>query len=394
MKKITAFITAFVLFIGVAVSAHVITNKKLETNNADFGTWISTKKDLSYRAVTSNIEDDTVLMMGSSEFHHGNKTPYHPTNIFRDLNMNVMCIGAAQNQSLSHAITLGAIAPDMKNKKVVLIVSPSWFAKKGVDGSGFSARFSESMYEAFLKNDQLSDETKKAITQRTKQLLELSPGAQKRAETAEKVILDKNASLEEKVTFASSRWVTEEKENINIGLMWKLAGGKNNSQYKQGEQSLEPDWDKLAQEADQSIEGKTNNQFHMVDKLFKNKVEPTMKDQKDADLNRTYGDSPEYGDLRLFLDVCREQNMEVMLIMLPVNGWWYDYTGFPKENRQAFQTEVEKVAQEYGVKTCNFFDQCYTPGFLEDVVHPAGKGWVRINEEAYKFFKQDQKLDG
>ena len=97
MKKITAFITAFVLFIGVAVSAHVITNEKLETNNADFGTWISTKKDLSYRAVTSNIEDDTVLMMGSSEFHHGNKTPYHPTNIFRDLNMNVMCIGAAQN---------------------------------------------------------------------------------------------------------------------------------------------------------------------------------------------------------------------------------------------------------------------------------------------------------
>ena len=63
--------------------------------------------------------------------------------------------------------------------------------------------------------------------------------------------------------------MTEEKENINIGLMWKLAGGKNNSQYKQGEQSLEPDWDKLAQEADQSIEGKTNNQFHMVDKLFK-----------------------------------------------------------------------------------------------------------------------------
>ena len=116
--------------------------------------------------------------------------------------------------------------------------------------------------------------------------------------------------------------------------------------------------------------------------------------RKDADLNRTYGDSPEYGDLRLFLDVCREQNMEVMLIMLPVNGWWYDYTGFPKENRQAFQTEVEKVAQEYGVKTCNFFDQCYAPGFLEDVVHPAGKGWVRINEEAYKFFKQDQKLDG
>lgn len=389
MKKITAFITAFVLFIGVAVSAHVITGKRLETNNADFGTWISTKKDLSYRAVASNIQEDTVLMMGSSEFHHGNKTPYHPTNIFRGLNMNVMCLGAAQNQSLSHAITLGAVAPKMKNKKVVLMVSPSWFAKEGVDGSGFSARFSESMYEAFLQNDQLSEETKRAVAKRTDELLEISPGARKRADTAKRILLDGDTRPEEKVTFASDKWITQEKENISIGLMWKWAGGKNKTQYAPGQPTEEPDWDKLAEEADKSIEGQTNNQFNMVDKIFKKKVESTMKDRKDADLNRTYGDSPEYGDLRLFLDVCREQGMEVMLIMLPVNGWWYDYTGFPRENRQEFSTEVEKVAAEYGVKTCNFFDQCYTPGFLEDVVHPAGKGWVRINEEAYQFFKQD-----
>ena len=102
-------------------------------------------------------------------------------------------------QSLSHAITLGAIAPDMKNKKVVLIVSPSWFAKKGVDGSGFSARFSESMYEAFLKNDQLSDETKKAITQRTKQLLEVSPGAQKERKRLKKSYWTRMPALKKKL---------------------------------------------------------------------------------------------------------------------------------------------------------------------------------------------------
>ena len=80
MKKVAAFITALILFVGTALSVHTIAGEKLDTNNPFFGTWISTKKYLSYKAVSSNIEKDTVMMMGSSEFQYGNKTPYHPTN--------------------------------------------------------------------------------------------------------------------------------------------------------------------------------------------------------------------------------------------------------------------------------------------------------------------------
>ena len=389
MKKIIAFITAFVLFIGVAFSAHIFTNEELNTNNSEFGTWISTKKDLSYRAVSSNIEEDTFMMMGSSEFNHGKKTPYHPTQMFRKLNMNVMCIGAAQNQSLSHAITLAAVAPKLKTKKVVIIVSPSWFAVEGVDAAGFAARFSESMYEEFLGNNDIPEETKRAIIKRTDELLKKSPEIYKRAKTAEKLITNGDCSLEEKVKSKFDRWIIQEKENINVGMLWRMAGGKNKDKYIPLEKGEEPDWNKLAEEADASLQGKMNNQFNMVDKIFKSKVEPTMKDRKNADLNRTYGNSPEYGDLRLFLDVCKAYDIDAMLMLLPVNGWWYDYTGFPKENREQVSKGVEEIAAEYDVEICNFFDQCYTPGFLEDVVHPVGKGWVRINEEAYKFFEKN-----
>ena len=389
MKKITAFITAFVLFIGVAFSAHIVTTEKLNTNNYRFGTWISTKKDLSYRAISANIEEDTFMMMGSSEFNHGKKSPYHPTQIFRDLNINVMCVGAAQNQSLSHAITLAAVAPELKTKKVVLIVSPSWFASEGVDAAGFAARFSESMYEEFLANEDIPEETKDAIIKRTDDLLKKSPEIYKRANTAEKLIVDGNCSLEERVKYRFDKWITQEKENINVGMLWKMAGGKNNDEYKPLKRKAEPDWDKIAEEADASLQGKMNNQFNMVDDIFRKKVEPTMKERKNADLNRTYGNSPEYDDLRLFLDVCKAYDIEAMLMLLPVNGWWYDYTGFPKENREQVSKGVEKIAAEYDVEVCNFFDQCYTPGFLEDVVHPVGKGWVRIHEEAYKFFEKN-----
>lgn len=388
MKKVAAFITALILFVGTALSVHTIAGEKLDTNNPFFGTWISTKKDLSYKAVSSNIEKDTVMMMGSSEFQYGNKTPYHPTNIFRKLGMNVMCIGAAQNQSLSHAVTLGAVAPKLENKKVVLILSPTWFSKTGAESSGFSARFSESMYEQMLANDELSQETRNAIADRVDQMLQISPDTQASARTARSMIAGGRVSLKDRIAYRVEKWINTEKEDINVGLLWKASGGKNYHEYTPAKAGEEPDWDKLAKEADESMAGKVNNQFHMLDKLYKSKIKPEMKNRKNADVNRTFADSPEYDDLRLFLDVCKEEGIEAMLVLLPINGWWYDYTGFPKDQRETVVQGVEKVASEYGAKVCSFFDECYTPGFLEDNVHPAGKGWVRINEEAYKFYKE------
>lgn len=388
MKKIAAFVTAVIIFTVTVVSAHFVIGDKLDTNNRNFGTWINTKKDLSYKAISSNIEEDTVLMMGSSEFNHGKKTKYHPTAIFRSLGMNVMCIGAAQNQSLSHAITLGAIAPELKNKKAILILSPSWFGKEGVKPSGFAARFSQSEYEEFLKNEDISKETKEVVAKRVNELLEVSPKAQSDAQIIDRMFLTRDANFKDKICFGVNRWLNDEKENINVGLLWKATGEKNHKEYQVSPRGEEPDWDALAEEADSEMEGKMNNDFYMKDSLYKSKIKPVLSERKDADTNRTYADSPEYDDLRLFLDVAKQEGIEVMLVMLPVNGWYYDYTGFPRENRETFVAGVEKVAEEYGVKTCNFFDQCYTPGFLEDVVHPAGKGWVRINEEAYKFFTE------
>ncbi len=389
MKKIAAFVTALAMFLVVAVSAHFIIGDKLDTNNLNFGTWINSKKDLSYKAISSNIEEDTVMMMGSSEFNYGKKTPYHPTAVFRSLGMNVMCIGAAQNQSLSHAITLGAVAPELKNKKVVLILSPSWFSKSGVKQSGFAARFSASEYEAFLKNDNISEETKETVATRVTELLEISPKAQTNAQTIRAMLTTGDASFKNKVYFAFDKWFTNEKENINVGLLWKATGEKNYAEYKTLAKGEEPDWDALAKQADAELKGKMNNDFHMKDSMYKKKVAPVLSERKNSDLKRTYGDSPEYDDLRIFLDVCKQENIEVLLVMLPVNGWYYDYTGFPRENRETFVTEVNKVAEEYGVETKNFFGECYTPGFLTDIVHPAGKGWVRINEAAYRFFNED-----
>ena len=93
MKKIAAFITAAMLFIIAAAAVHQFAGSRIEANNREFGTWINSKKDLSYSAIAANLHEDTFMMLGSSEFQHGEKTPYHPTAIFRQAKLDVMCIG-------------------------------------------------------------------------------------------------------------------------------------------------------------------------------------------------------------------------------------------------------------------------------------------------------------
>ena len=54
-----------------------------------------------------------------------------------------------------------------------------------------------------------------------------------------------------------------------------------------------------------------------------------------------------------------------MLVLLPINGWWYDYTGFPKIREE---TVVQGVESSFGIRTkvCNFSMNVIRRGFLED----------------------------
>lgn len=385
MKKIAAFLTATIIFLATVFSVHFLAIRSMNSSNDEFGRWINTKKDLSYQAIASNMNERTYLMMGSSEFHHGKNKNYHPTQIFRETDMDVMCIGAAKNQCLSHALTLAAVGPELKAKKVAILLSPSWFSKEGIDKTSFTARFSESCYMAMLENKNLSEELRQKLIDRTGEVLDTKMSVYENIQRGNRVKAKAEMSLKDYLSSKLHKTVLNERELVSTGVLW--AEHKNKTDNMKGK-GTEPDWRKLEEEAQESFLKKADNQFYIKDSLYVSKVLPMMKERKGEDVNRTYGDSPEYGDLELFLEVCREMNIEADLILLPVNGYWYDYTGFPKENREIIVDKVDTIAKKYGAQFCSLFGECYTPGFLEDIVHPAGKGWIRINEEVHRFFNE------
>lgn len=393
MKKIASFFTAIILFLISITIIHFAVAGSLKSNGKGFGTWINPYKDLSYSAIVNSLNDNSYMMAGSSEFQHGKGTPYHPTEIFRSMDMDVMCIGAAYNQCLSHAITIGAIAPELKNKKLVLILSPSWFDKVGVRKNAFAVRFSETQYMAMLKDPELSKPLKEKIAKRTYKLLSKAPAMQENVKKYNDIILENKANFLEKIYFSIKKEILNEKEAININALWKISGRPKYNKFKESGKITKkiPNWGEMEKKGDKEFQKiSKHNPFHMKDNIYKSKFKPVLKKQKGAMSKREFWEtSPEYKDLKLLLEVCKETNIKVEIILLPINGYWYDYTGFKEDARKVLPSQIRKVTDKYkNVKFISFFDRGYEDGFLEDAFHPAGKGWTEINEKAYKFFKE------
>jgi D-alanine transfer protein len=133
------------------------------------------------------------------------------------------------------------------------------------------------------------------------------------------------------------------------------------------------------------LSGNTNP-FYIDDESYQ-RLKPHLKEKKDMnkDARKGYQTGPEFDDLRIFLQVCRETGIQPMLVLAPVNGYYYDYTGFPVEAREAYYQKIRDIAEEYGVLLADFSDQEYTKYFFEDRVHLGKKGWVMVNEAIEQF---------
>ena len=102
--------------------------------------------------------------------------------------------------------------------------------------------------------------------------------------------------------------------------------------------------------------------------------------------SEVYTESVEYEDLKCFLNVAKELDIEVILVSIPVNEKWYTYQGMLCDD---YYEKIRSIAQEYDnvvlVDMTEYADEMY---FFRDVMHLGWKGWVRISEAIYREFKK------
>ena len=384
MKKIAAFFSALAIVLVLAVGVHFLSAATMEQDHAGIFGWTDEVKYTSMHALAANFDENTIPVMGSSELQHQKSTPYNPANLLAGQDTRLMLIGAGYYQSLYHATALAAMEPEMENRRAVLILAPQWFRKTGVREEAFASRFSEENYIDMLQNEKLSADTRAYLIKRTHKLLSnMDPQTESRLSEYEDQYLNEDLSPRKSSPGLHEQFLRE-KNRTNICLRFLAYDLLHSRKYESG--SGEPDFESLrAQAAVDGEEACGGNEFFVSGSYYRNYIVKVMDDVKDEGISTGYSVSPEFKDLEYFLRTCREVGVKPLLVISPVNGYWYDYIGFNREAREDYYGKIRELAAEYGAETADFSDREYEEYFMEDTVHIGWKGWVDVCEAIYRF---------
>lgn len=396
MKTIKAFAVSLLLCALTIVGLHLYSGRGFSTEGKA-GTWVSDAKSQSGSTLKKMAADENaVLIFGSSELRHGQGSGFHGDTIFDGADMDPIYVGKAGYQSLTHAITLGAVGSQAANKKAVLIVSPQWFKENGVKSTAFEAAFSEEEYIALLENPDISQETKDYINGRLQNIMADNETMSEKVKKAREWYQPKDDNTAEQPGWLEQKKadfhkvLLEEKNNYKVMAEALMDGISNHRSRESGAKLSQATWEQLRKEAE--TEGhklSDGNDYGMFDSVYKGTYRTLIANGKHKNPKYTL-DSMEFSDLECFLSICREEGIEPLVVILPFNGYWYDYTELTAEERSTFYEKIRCIAEDYGVQCADLSGNEYTEYYFEDNSHPALKGLVDLNEAIYEFYRKDK----
>lgn len=320
---------------------------------------------------------------GSSELARLDR--FHPSNYFQVTGepFTPFLIGKGGTESLIHLLNFSEHMDQLKDRKIVFVLSPQWFQPNGTDESHFVPNYSSLQGYDFAFNNKIDPRIKKMAIKR---LLRFSSVKDDpilstiyRAEITNNPWDQKKAALVRPIAYAY-RGILSKKD-----LYYSLSGGtKRSREIKHNLKNQ--NWSQLAASADQlGARYATNNPFFVTNSQY-NKIKKMVPLLKDKKMHATYGKGPEYQDFQLVLDVLKQSGAKPLFISVPVNGKWYDYTGFPKEGRTAYYKRICKQIKAAGFQVADFSGHEYDPYFMKDTIHLGWKGWVYTDRAIKDFY--------
>ncbi|WP_312470059.1 D-alanyl-lipoteichoic acid biosynthesis protein DltD [Neobacillus sp.] len=336
------------------------------------------------------LEDQQFLpIYGSSELARLDR--FHPANYFKETgeNFTPFLIGRGGTESLIHLLNFSEHTSKLKGKKIVFVLSPQWFQPNGTDESHFVPNYSSLQGYDFAFNKRIDPTIKRKAIHR---LLKFSPikndpllSIMYKAEITDNLWTKRKAALVRPIAFAYRELM------VKKDLYYTLVGGIPHKR-EFSSKVRNKTWEELADQANHYGKRRsTNNQFYVTNGQY-NKIRKMVPSLKDKKSGASYGKSPEYNDFQLVLDLLKQSGAEPLFISVPVNGKWYDYTGFPKEGRTAYYDRIKKQIESEGFQIADFSNHEYDPYFMKDTIHIGWKGWV-YTDKVIKDFYEGKKID-
>ena len=262
----------------------------------------------------------------------------------------------------------------MHGKKAVFIISPQWFVKDGTDDEAFSLYYSNLEGVNWILNSKDSRATRYAASR----LLAMPTGSSDKLMEMALKKKEKGKPLGKPL-----RWYLEYRRNVlenedHLFSMFKLndrtqkvdrALKKLPERYSVGK------LDAVATKLGENATG--NNPFDVSKKFWNKRLKGNYKKLKGKQADYDYTQSPEFADFQLVLQQFKDNNMDVMFIIPPVNRKWMEYTGLSQEMLDRFDKKIIYQLQSQGFNNiCDMTNVREEPYFMQDTIHLGWRGWL------------------
>lgn len=389
MKKIQAFGIALVLaLLTLALYLHIINQKLANYYHVSDNSIRYNFEFTKYKGrdiLKDNIDDKTLVVLGSSELGKVSEHPFHIKQLFNYDDFHIMAIGGGNFQNIIQASMLGSLGNDFPKQKFILSESFIWFDQFGINPKAFLSRVSNEHVYYTLINPKISKETKEKFMKR---VLELSKDNKNVHETFERY---KRRLVDHKGTIVDD-WLIKidvEKFALNNKISFYFTGNVTPIPSS-GPVTPNYDWKELQNKYLNDAKVRTEgNDFGVEKRYYASEIQNRLEKLKNSAAKYKYDISTEYDDYALVLQMAKEMGLEVEVVNFPINGKWYDYIGIGPEQRAIYSKKITEITESFGYKIMDLTSKEYEPYYMYDTVHPGWKGWPEVAEEMLKFYQKN-----
>lgn len=401
-----ALISGVVLFcLVVAVVYAVLPQQNSVNESKNYAYVYSGAKSASVPFAVAGAPDNAMLLFGSSELSTPSSLVAQvPAVVFGEHNygLDLMFVGEAFDQSLWQGIAAAAYAPQVKNKKVAIIVSPTWFENGGIDNETFKLRFSYSLYRAFCDNPQVSQESKSYVAERLAEqgidATTINAGLRRMphdylndailsAMDDLKLRADLQGVRELGIETGTDDGSSDTSEPADANAMSDVDGIGKPGDVGEAAAVSEPlsFADMRSQALIDAQNACTNNDWGINSAYWEANLEGRLEALRGNIDDETFTDTPEYDDFAACLRIMKEVGFDPLVIVSPLHGEAYDLLGADASDREACYERIRSIAEDAGAEVVDFSDREYEVYFLHDIVHFGWLGWVDVEEALYDF---------
>jgi len=276
---------------------------------------------------------------------------------------------------------VGALASDLRDKKLAISLSPGWFLTPKPKWNGYKGNFSLMAASETVFGTALDFELKRDIASR---MLECPSTLEKSSLLEFALRRLASASWLDRAIFCAL-WPLGKAQTALLELQDHFAALNHIRHSIKAAPQRHPkilDWPKLIAR----VEATKITDWAKVSKASGLSVQITSG-SRDVAFRNAMNESPTWTDLELLLRTLARVHARPLLLSMPIAGEFYDHAGVSRSAREDYYAKLRALVQRYHFALVEFEGHDEDPAFLiRHQSHLTAKGWMFYNRALDDFF--------